>query len=604
MNQLKTNTSINLVLKLLRMKVSHLSAPLCISAIMFVCATDLVLRRAIVVAQLPPDGVRVPSSIQERIDQTTPTPNETPLPQPNSPAPISDPLPKPAQPAPADPSPLSNVKFPVKQIKIVGNTVLTDEINKLRDQFLADHRQGAVFEDLIELRSRITELYIKEGYVTSGAFLVNNQLLSDGIVEIRVVEGTLEQLEVVGAKLRVNQGYVESRLAQATQTPLNQNRLRTALQLLQLNPLFEQVNATLTAGSAPGQSRLRVELKEAPPISAGLVFNNYQSPSVGSYQGSVFVQHNNLLGLGDRFKAEYGRTGGLNLYSFDYAIPLSPSDTTLNLRYSNNNSNITESPFDDLGIRSRAETISMAIRQPIVRSPQTEFAVSLGLDLRRSRTFLLDNIPFSFSEGPEDGRAKVSVIRFAQDWLNRGANRVLAARSQFSFGIDAFDATINNSGTDGQFFAWLGQFQWVQRLGNQPGSPVLVNRINAQLTPDSLLSLERFSLGGVDTVRGYRQNQVVTDNGVTGSIELRVPVTRNPEVLQLTPFFEIGGGWNNRTENPDPQVLASLGLGVQWRINPRLDFQFDYGIPLIFAKDEGNTLQDKGFTFSIQYQLF
>jgi hemolysin activation/secretion protein len=118
------------------------------------------------------------------------------------------------------------------------------------------------------------------------------------------------------------------------------------------------------------------------------------------------------------------------------------------------------------------------------------------------------------------------------------------------------------------------------------------------------LSLERFSLGGVHTVRGYRQNQVVTDNGVTGSIELRVPVTRNPETLQLTPFFEIGGGWNNRTENPDPQVLASLGLGIQWRINPRLDFQFDYGIPLISVKDEGNTLQDKGFTFSIQYQLF
>jgi hemolysin activation/secretion protein len=217
---------------------------------------------------------------------------------------------------------------------------------------------------------------------------------------------------------------------------------------------------------------------------------------------------------------------------------------------------------------------------------------------------LLDDIPFSFSEGPEDGRSRVAVIRFSQDWLHRNANRVLAARSQFSFGINAFDATINDLGTDGRFFAWLGQFQWVQRLGNQPSSPVLINRINAQLTPDSLLSLERFSLGGVDTVRGYRQNQIVTDNGATGSIELRIPVTGNPETLQLTPFFEVGSGWNNRADNPDPQLIASLGLGIQWRISSSLEVQLDYGIPLISVVDEGNTLQDQGFTFSIRYQPF
>lgn len=541
----------------------------------------------------------LPPNTPERIEQTIPTPNETPRPVPPVSPPIPNPLETPPQPQPTPP-PTTNIRFTIKELKITGNTVLKDEINKLRDELLK--KKQVAFEDLIELRSQITQLYIKNGYVTSGAFLVNNQFLNEGIVVIQVVEGAVEQLEILGLR-RLQKGYVASRLNQATQAPLNQNRLRQALQLLQLNPLFEQVNATLTAGSTPGQNRLRVELKEAPPINAGIIFNNYQSPSVGSYQGNVFAQHNNLLGFGDRFKAEYGRTEGLNLYSFDYSLPLSPSDTTLNLRYSNNNSKIIEEPFNDLGIRSRSETISVAIRQPIVKLPQAEFGLTLGLDLRRSRTFLLDDIPFSFSEGPEDGRSNVSVIRFSQDWLDRTANRVLAARSQFSFGINAFNATVNNSGTDGQFFSWLGQFQWVQRLGNQPSSPVLINRINAQLTPDSLLSLERFSLGGVDTVRGYRQNQVVTDNGVNGSIELRIPVTRNPEILQFTPFFEIGGGWNNRTENPDPRFLASLGLGIQWRVSPKLDVQFDYGIPLTSTSDEGNTLQDKGFTFSIRYQI-
>ena len=56
-----------------------------------------------------------------------------------------------------------------------------------------------------------------------------------------------------------------------------------------------------------------------------------------------------------------------------------------------------------------------------------------------------------------------------------------------------------------------------------------------RLTPDPLLSLERFSLGGADTVRGYRQNQVVSDNGLLGGFELQIPVTKNPNLLQLNP---------------------------------------------------------------------
>jgi hemolysin activation/secretion protein len=236
-----------------------------------------------------------------------------------------------------------------------------------------------------------------------------------------------------------------------------------------------------------------------------------------------------------------------------------------------------------------------------VQSPQTEFAVGVALDLRRSQTFIEDNIPFSFSEGPEDGKSRVTVIRFYQDWVNRSGTRVLAARSQFNFGIDAFDATINDIGTDGRFFSWLGQFQWVQQLSPRA---LFVTAINTQLTLDSLLSLERFSIGGVDTVRGYRQNQLVSDNGVVASFELRIPVTANPRTLQINPFFEIGSGWNNRDSDPDPNLIAGLGLGVQWQVTRGLDVRLDYGIPLVGVSDRGDSLQDNGFYFSLRYQPF
>jgi hemolysin activation/secretion protein len=370
---------------------------------------------------------------------------------------------------------------------------------------------------------------------------------------------------------------------------------------LQLDPLIERVNAELTAGTTPGRNILRINLKEAPAFHSAIVLENNQSPSIGSVQGSVQVSHDNLLGFGDRASAQYGRTEGLNLYDINYTIPVNPRNGALNFRYNNGDSRIIEREFRDIGIRSETQTYSVNFRQPITRTPTSEFALSLGLDRRRSQTYILDDRPFSFTEGPENGESKITVIRFSQDWVDRGRTRVLAARSQFSLGIDAFDATVNNTGTDGRFFSWLGQFQWVQQLSSRN---VLVARIDAQLTPDSLLPLERFSIGGVDTVRGYRQNQLVADNGILGSVEVRIPLASDPSVLQLAPSFEIGTVWNDRDINPDPATIASLGLGLRWQVAPDLSLRLDYGLPLISVGDRGNSLQDKGIYFSVRYQPF
>jgi hemolysin activation/secretion protein len=314
-----------------------------------------------------------------------------------------------------------------------------------------------------------------------------------------------------------------------------------------------------------------------------------------------FVTHQNLLGFGDRVTAEYGITEGLDLFDINYAIPITANDGTLSLRLSNSDSRIIEDEFQDLDIRSETQTYSLGLRQPISKTPSSEFALSLGLDLRRSQTFILEDRPFSFTEGPEDGESKATVLRFSQDWVNRNTKNVLAARSQFSFGIDAFDATTNDGSPDGRFFAWLGQIQWVQQLSPRI---LAVTRLDAQLTPDALLPLEQFSIGGINTLRGYRENQRVTDNGIIGSIEVRLPLTSDPNVLQIAPFFEFGTAWNNQEPDPDPATLASLGLGLYWLVTPDLNVRLDYGVPLIAVDDRGDSLQENGFYFSLRYQPF
>lgn len=491
---------------------------------------------------------------------------------------------------------LSPELFHIDQIEVLGSTVLQSEIAELTQTY---HNQDVTFDTLLELRQQITQLYIQQGYVTSGAFLPK-QDISDGMIQIQVVEGEIEQIQIQGLN-HLKSGYVRRRLELATDTPFNRHRLEEALQLLQLDPLLNHVNAELIAGSGSGRNILLLELQEAPSFHAGITGANNQSPSIGSEQANLLISHDNLFGFGDRVSAEYGFTEGLDFYRFNYGIPINARDGTISFSYSNSDSRILEADFEDLGIRSESRTLSVKFRQPIARSPETEFALGVSVDWRHSQSFLLNDIPFSFSLGPEDGESNVTVIRLFQEWSDRKPNRILAARSQFSLGLDAFDATINNTGTDGQFFSWLGQFQWVQRLSPRT---VLLAQINTQLTPDSLLSLERFGMGGGDSIRGYTQNQLVTDNGIWGSLEVRIPLTSNPNQLQLVPFFEIGTAWNNQDDDPNPNTLASLGLGLNWHINSDLDLRLDYGIPLIKVNQRGDSLQESGFYFSLDYQPF
>ncbi len=518
------------------------------------------------------------------------TPPEIPTPPQLSPPPQT----------PLTPPPNLGVKVQVRRVEVLGSTVFSPaQLEAAVASFIG---KDATFEELLAIRTTITKLYIDKGYTTSGAFLPP-QDVTDGVVKVQVVEGAIEKIEVQGLR-RLHTSYVRSRIGLATKAPVNLSRLEEALQLLQLNPLISTIQAELSAGTAPGLSVLTLNVKEAQPLTVALLGENRNSPTVGSLGGTVSIAHNNVLGFGDRFSADYGMTEGLTSYNASYAIPLNPREGTLSLSYSYDSSRIIEKPYSELDINADSYTVSLGFRQPIIRTPTSEFALSLSADLRQSQTFLEGDRPFSFSEGPENGKSRVSVLRFTQDWINRSPTRVLAARSQFSFGLDALGATVNDTGIDGRFTSWLGQFQWVQSLG---GGAIFIARTGAQLSFDSLLPIEQFSVGGIDTVRGYRQNQRVADNGIVGSVEARFPIVNQPDgigTIQLAPFFDIGTVWNHQGEIPSPSTLASIGLGLRWQLEPYLYARLDWGIPLISISNQGDSLQDNGIVFSIRFQPF
>jgi len=468
-------------------------------------------------------------------------------------------------------------------------------------------------EELEQARRAVSLFYIQHGYVNSGA-LLPDQNPTNGIIRIQIVEGVLTGIELSGNQW-LRDSYINSRLQRWAAPPLNLNNMQEGLQLLRQNPNVKQINAELKPGTAPGEALLDVRVVDQQPFQFGLEADNHRPPSVGAEQIWAVASDQNLTGYGDRLDFRYGIANagadGIEFSEWDnmegsYVLPVTRYETTLGVHASRLNSSLVEPTFLSLDIESLTSSYGVIVRQPLYQTANREFALALGFDYRKNESSLL-GLPFSLSPGAVNGETVVSVLRFSQEWLDRGANHVLALRSTFNFGMDMLDATDDGiaSNPDAKFFSWLGQAQYVQRLFNTQNELVL--RVTGQYTDEPLLSLEQFSVGGIDTVRGYLENQLVRDRGIVTSVEFRVPIYFNKAgagIVKLAPFFDYGGAWNIDDSTP-PNTLASVGIGLLVTPNDHFSAQIYWGHRLRdvnIPNDSG--LQEDGIHFKLSVMAF
>ncbi|MBE9099740.1 ShlB/FhaC/HecB family hemolysin secretion/activation protein [Vacuolonema iberomarrocanum] len=518
-----------------------------------------------------------------------PAPTPTPISPPEEQPLIEEP---PAEPTPP-PAPDDAQRFTVSDIVVTGNTAFDEgDLEPIYQEFLG---RSLTFEELQEIADRITQLYLNEGFLTSRAILESPT--GDGVVRVRVIEGELETIEVEGNQ-RVPDSYIRSRVALGADTPVNQFDLEDQLRLLRLDPLFDNVEASLRAGDGLGQSILVVRVTEAEPFFGAVSIDNYSPASVGSERMNLELGYRNLTGLGDTVSMTLRRTttGGARLYDFNYRVPVNPREGTLSVRIAPSDFDITDPAFDQLNINGNTELYEVSFRQPFIRTPRTEAALSIGLSYRDGET-LFGNIILNEST--------ITALRFGQDVVLRDSTGAWSVRSQFSIGTTLLDATTDGN-PDGQFFSWLGQLQRVQILN--PDN-LLILQADVQLTPDALLAPEQFSIGGGQSLRGFRQNARLGDNGVRLSAENRITLGRNEAgapIFQLAPFADMGWVWNdgdNPRDTPDQPFLAGVGLGLIWQPSSQFDLRLDYALPLIDLDDRGNNAQDQGLYFSVVYRL-
>jgi hemolysin activation/secretion protein len=529
------------------------------------------------------------------------TPEPLPLapPQPQSPPAVMTPPPAARPPAPAV---SAGVRFPLRDVRVIGSTVLTDaDIEGIKRPFIG-MQVGA--NELEEIRRRLTEAYVQRGYITSGAVLPD-QAITEGIITYQIVEGNgLSRVDVLGTS-GFSPDYFRRRFELVAGSPLDINELNRQTQVvLQAQGLaIRQLSVDLQPDETPGQAHLTVNVVEGKRWIVTASVANDAPPTIGPIRGQIGGTVFNLLGWGDVLNVNYGRTEALNNGSAFWSIPITPSDTMLSFRYDNNDAIVIDDIFRSLDITSLTETFGVALEQPLYRTGDQNFSIGMALDYRSNETTLLGR-PFNLSPGSIDGQINAVVLRFSQNWLRRSREDVIALRSTFSIGLPVLDATNLPLKPNANFQAWLGQFQYVRQIF---GNNLFVFRLSTQLAITPLFSFEQIAIGGANTVRGYRENELVRDNAVIASLEDHVPIAQlslfgRTGAIELVPFFDYGNAWNTGRPTPSPNAIMSAGLGVRFALDTLLQMKLDYGYALRPIEHPDYNLQDSGLHFRIATQ--
>lgn len=496
-------------------------------------------------------------------------------------------------------------KVDLKRVIFKGNTVISSaDLEKRCADYLG--RTVSVAE-LELLRQDLSRLYIDRGYLNSGV-LFARPAYADGTLTFQVIEGTLSQLRFNGLE-RLDQRYLTDRLVVEGDGPLNVNVLRERFQLLLDDPLFNRLNARITPDARLGEAILDIEVERARPYQLTAFANNSRAPAIGSEVAGLRGWVRNMTGRGDVLNVSVHSStngeAGTN-YGLTWGMPLNYQGTRLTLHYDHDQSSLIEEPLDVLGVENVLDTRQAGVSHTFI--DMLRHRLSLGLDYvdRKSKTTLM-GMPFSFIANEMTGTTKVHSWRFWQEYIYRTESHVLALRSTFAqadtnlMSSPAFPTTSRYP--DAHYDYWIGQTQYACLFPEQELQ--LVVRATGQFTNDRLISLDGLSIGGMNSVRGYRETQLLRDNGYFINAELEYPLLKRPETgaLTLVPFLDYGRSWNT---NEEKMSLSSAGLALRYRwnglsLNLAWAKQIDH--PSIIDRQSGD-LQDKGFHFLISYDFF
>jgi hemolysin activation/secretion protein len=508
-----------------------------------------------------------------------------------------------AQTPPPAPEASSQVQhFPVKNLRIEGNTLLPDyELAALVAHLAGNER---TLDALVQGASAVQQAYRSAGYGGVIAFVPEQDLSSSDIV-IRVVEGKIAVVEILD-----NQRYDEANIRNSLpylregETPLIRVIDRD-IQLTNENPAKE-VRVTLAAGAKPGDVNARVQVAEEKPLRLLLGLDSSGTPGTSRFRANIGIQHANLWNRDHvgtfQFQTSPTNPDQVHVYSVGYRIPFYGMSAALDafFAHSNVNSVATTTPAGPLGFTGSGDVGGFRAHRFLSRMGDYDHRVTFGWDWRHYNNNC--SIGTFGSAGCGIASADVTVLPLSLGYtgqaqgprLSWGFNTTVSGNPG---GSSEQEFRASRPGADRHYAIW--RFSAFSNL-TLPAGFGLAARVVAQYSPDALVPGEQLgiggagsALGGVISVRGYREREVVGDYGSFLNLEGLGPdvgsfINLGGFNLRPLAFFDFGWvGNNNNTRcmiNETSCTLAGVGGGIRLGYGRRFSARLDLG----HALENGN----------------
>jgi hemolysin activation/secretion protein len=467
--------------------------------------------------------------------------------------------------------------FTIRQIVIDNATLLSvRDQNRLITPYI---NQCLGMAKINNLTRDISDWYISRGYITSRAFLTE-QDLSGGTLHIAVLEGKLQAIHIEGASSR----QLKMAFPGLEEKILNLRDIEQGME--QINRLrATPVQIEILPGEKAGESIVNLTATPEFPLQAALGFDNSGQKSTGTGQLTGSLTANNPLGLADKWFVSGGRSSdfandydaqsfqaGVSVpwgYSLvDYSYAWSDYLTTLN-----NKGYLWRST-------GRAETHRLNLSHVLYRNGDLKTAATIGLTHRLSRNYLNDAPLLSSSR-------KLTSLQFGLNHTQKIGGGVATFNPSFSHGVPWFGAENDNDKRDDApragFKKWSLSGSFQRPLTQKSW---WLTSVYGQWSPDRLYGSERLTIGGESSVRGFKEQYLSGDNGGYLRNELSYSLFSLPYLGEVSLNAAVDGGWL-RNDSDDRQASgtlwgASAGLSVAGRY---YSSQFTVGSPLHYPGD-------------------
>lgn len=437
-------------------------------------------------------------------------------------------LPGKAEPAPLEPGAEERC-FEIRRIRLEGASLLgeADRLSLLKPfegRCLGSGQLNALLK-------AITDHYLGRGYVTTRAYLPQ-QDLADGELQVIVIEGRLEGLD---SSALASDRELAMSFPGETGEVLNLRELEQLVDQLGRLP-SRQAQLELIPGEQVGGSRVQLKGQRDKPWRISLNRHNDGQHSTGEQQWGAGLDWDSPLGLADQLSLRGGGDALSDRFrhsanqSLSYGLPY--GWWTFNYSYS-------QSYYRTQGIGAgllfetdgQSKVHQVRGERVLHRDALSKTAASLGVSQLRTRNYI------------DDSLIEVSSQRLSEAQLGFNHGRRIGSAFVnldlgWQRGIGALDAQRSGDPRGGEPVAryrkysltlsYLQPFQW---WGESFSFDSLVN---GQKSEDVLFSPQRISVGGLSSVRGFKEQSLSGDTGGywRNQLRWRKPVAWEP----LRPF--------------------------------------------------------------------